>query len=294
MLLGSRREPFLEACLATLEGALDLLAVDLNGSCPENERDLQQSALNATGRLLVEKRPFTNFAEARNHALGMLPPGEGWVLKVDADEVHDPEGLALLTRGILPLLPDSVGIVDAWQMQFMQSFRYVDGLERRHDWFLRRTPELAWSGGVHEQVQGVCGRRLAAPYIYGHYGYVRDPGEVLAKWKQYARLGDSSYDPEELDRAVAEGYLDEQASRCLRYPGGHPEALTRLRRDLETSPSHVARFDRLMEARGRVPGFPRWRTRLRILWRALALARALPRPGRTVVWQLLARLGRAI
>ncbi len=93
---------------------------------------------------------------------------------------------------------------------------------------------------------------------------------------------------------MAEGYLDEQASRCLRYPGGHPEALTRLRRDLETSPSHVVRFDRLMEARGRVPGFPRWRTRLRILWRALALARALPRPGRTVVWQLLARLGRAI
>ncbi len=294
MLLGGRREPFLAACLATLEGALDLLVVDLNGSCPENERDLQQSALHASGRLLVEARPFSNFAEARNHALGMLPPGEGWVLKVDADEVHDPEGLTLVTRGILPLLPDRVGVVDAWQMQFMQSFRYVDGLERRHDWFLRRTPELAYSGGVHEQVLGVRGRRLAAPYIYGHYGYVRDPGEVLAKWKHYARLGDHSYDPEELDRAVAEGYLDEQASRCLRYLGPHPQALTRLRRDLETDPSHVARFDRLMEARGRVPGFPRWRTRLRILWRALALAQVLPGPGRSVVLQLLARLVRAI
>lgn len=294
MLLGGRREPFLAACLASLEGAVDLLVVDLNGSCPENERDLERSALQVSGRLRVEARPFTNFAEARNHALGMLPPGEGWVLKVDADEVHDPEGLALLTRGILPVLPDSVGILDAWQLQFMQSFRYVDGLERRHDWFLRRTPELAWSGGVHEQVLGVRGRRLAAPYIYGHYGYVREPGEVLAKWKHYARLGDRSYDPEELDRAVAEGYLDEQASRCLRHRGWHPEALASVREELEAGPSHVARFDRLMEARGRVPGLPRWRTRLRILWRALALARVLPAQGRSTVLKLAARLNRVI
>ena len=153
---------------------------------------------------------------------------------------------------------------------------------------------MVWSGGVHEQIQGVRGRRLAAPYIYGHFGYVREPGEVLDKWKQYAGLGDSSYDPEELARAVAEGYLDEQASRCHRYPGQHPQALAALRLELEQGPSHVARFDRLMSARGRVPELPRLRLRLRILWRALALGLARGGPGRGALLRLLPRLGHVI
>lgn len=279
------------ACLATLDGALDLLAVDLNGDCPENLRDLEESALFRRGALILEARPFTNFAEARNHTLEMLPPGPGWVMKVDADEVHYPEGLALVTRGILPALPGSVGILDAYQAQFMQSFRYLEAVERRHDLFLRRTPELAYAGGVHEQVQGVRGRRLAAPYVYGHYGYVRDPGEVLDKWKHYAALGDPTYDPEELGRAVAEGYLDEQASRCHLYRGEHPRALEGLREQMERGPSHVARFDRLMGARSRIPEFPGFRMRLRLLWRSLALGLALDSSGRRALAALVGRLG---
>lgn len=294
MILGGRREPFLAPCLASLEGAVDMLVVDVNGDCPQNVLDLEESALFKSGRLRHEARPFAGFAAARNHTLELLPPGEGWILKVDADEVHDPGGLALVTRRILPALPPSVGILDAYTLQFMQSFRYITGVDRRHDLLCRRTPELAFAGDVHEQTLGLRGRRLAAPYVYGHFGYVRDPGEVLDKWRHYAALGDGSYDAEELGRAVGEGYLDEQAALCRSWRGRHPEVLSPLRNSLEEASAHVARFDRLMAARGPVPEAPRLRLRLRVLWRALPLWMALAAPGRPALLSLLRRLAQVL
>ena len=293
MILGGRREPFLAPCLATLEGVVDLLVVEVNGSCDDNVRDLEASALFRAGRLRHEAREFTSFAASRNHTLELLPPGEGWILKVDADEVHDPEALALVTRGLLPALPDAVGILDAYVLQFMQSFRYLTSVDRRHEFLVRRQPGLAFSGDVHEQLLGTRGRRLAAPYVYGHFGYVRDPAEVLDKWKHYATLGDGSYDPRELEQAVAEGYLDEQASLCRPFRGRHPEALEPLREALEREAGHVARFDRLMASRDPAPELPRARQRLRILWRVLPLWLAVGRSGRGPLLDLVSRLFRS-
>ncbi len=294
MLVGARREPFLAPCLAALEAAVDLVVVDLNGHNDENVRDLEESALFRSGRLVHEFRAFTNFAEARNHSLQMLPPGEGWVFTVDSDEVHDPEGLALITRRILPVLPGSVGILDAYNLLFIQSFRYLDGLERRHNQFVRRTPELTWSRAVHEHLHGTRGKRLTAPYIFGHFGYVRPPEEMLDKWKLYARLGDPTKDPEELARRAAEACLEEWMPRCHRYRGRHPQVLDGLREALERGTSHVARFDRLMEAHRHIPWLPRRRSYLRILWRTMPLGVALGKPGRRALLELIAGLGRIL
>jgi len=294
MLLGARREPFLAPCLASLGTAVDLLVVDLNGHNDENLRDLEESALFRSGRLVHEARPFTNFAEARNHTLQMLPPGEGWVFIVDSDEVHDPEGLALITRGLLPALPESVGILDTYNLLFIQSFRYLDGLERRHNQFLRRTADLVWSRAVHEHVGGTRGSRQAAPYVYGHFGHVRPPEEMLDKSRLYSRLGGSTDEPEESVRKGVEVYMDEWMPRCRRYRGRHPEVLDGLREELEQGPSFVARFDRLMEARGKVPWLPRRSSYLRILWRALPLGLALGTAGRRTLFELVARLGRVL
>lgn len=268
MILGARREPFLAACLESLRDAVDLVVVDVNGDCPENVADLEASALAAQRRLSYERRAFTTFADARNHALAMLPPGQqGWILRVDADEVHHPELLREVTRGILPGLSALVGMVDFYSLQFMQSLRYYTGMERRHTMMFRRTRRLGYRGKVHEHLGGLGGVRIVLPYVFGHYGYARDPGEVLEKWRLYNKLGDRTYKAEELDRAVGEGYLDAHAAACMAYAGRQPEPVLRMVPEFP----HADRFERLVEARGPAPGPDRKHERTRVLWRSAPL-----------------------
>src|SRR5688572_11780358 len=103
MIVGSAPEPFLPAVLRGLEGSIDRLVVNFNGENPENRRAFLESSWQETGRLHLIDSPFETFAHARNLCLAEVDTP--WFLNVDADEVHG-AGLRVLTRDLLPLLPD--------------------------------------------------------------------------------------------------------------------------------------------------------------------------------------------
>ena len=103
--VGAAPEPYLGSLLASLDHAVDLLAVNDNSGLPrsENVSPLEASGLARRGALSIARHPFVDFADMRNRAYAALlalerPPD--WVLFADADEVHG-EQIRYLARDVL-------------------------------------------------------------------------------------------------------------------------------------------------------------------------------------------------
>ena len=185
ILVGAQTEPFFATCLESVADAIDYAVVDLNGNYEENTKILENSRLYKEKRMRIERSVFKDYSTARNNTFNMLPLETEWIMRLDADEVHFPQDLQILTKEIIPYLDDSIGMLDAYWLCFFHSFKYVTKLERRHDLFIRYHKGMKWERSIHEQLIGRQGKRLAAPYIFHHYATIKDPEEFLQKVNAY-------------------------------------------------------------------------------------------------------------
>ncbi len=226
LILGSREEPFLGAMLESIASAASLLIVNDNGrGLSPHESILAGSRFGREGRLLVDRTPFTSFAAARNVCLRLHAEcgAGGWIAFIDADEVHAEAVATVALR--LERLPAVYDFVDGYTWHFFQSFDYYTSIERRM-MFFRFTPQLRWEGNVHEQLLGLSGKRIALPYVYGHYGHTLEPRRHAEKGRLYSSLGAPGgvLAQEELDDFDVAGYFAPEYPRLLRFTGSHPRA----------------------------------------------------------------------
>jgi hypothetical protein len=238
LILGPREEPFLEALLASIEPVAQTLIVNDNGGGAADPRGaLTSSAFARNGRLIVDRTPFSGFAEARNACLRAHARecAAAWVAFVDADEVHG-EAAARVAAN-LARVPAGIGFVDGYTWHFFQSFDYYTSIERRMAFF-RFDRSARWSGAVHERLEGVPGRRIALPYVYGHYGHTLAPRRHAEKGRHYSSLGAPGdvLREDQLEDFDVRTYFSPEYPRLLRFYGTHSAAarstLQRLRPEL--------------------------------------------------------------
>jgi len=239
LIVGPREEPFLGALCKSIEGACELLIVNDNSPDPSPHRQaLEQSAFALEGRLILDRAPFTDFANARNICLRLhreRDAGE-WIAFVDADEVHG-EAVNRIAAN-LHAAPAHCDFIDGYTWHFFQSFERYMSIERRMAFF-RFTPHVRWEGAVHEQLRGLSGERIALPYVYAHYGWVMPARRHAEKGRHYLSLGAAGQvvHESELDAVEAENYFEfaHRWATALRFTGTHPQAarptIERLRRE---------------------------------------------------------------
>jgi hypothetical protein len=228
LIVGARDEPYLPALLASLDGVVDVVLVNDNGGEADgaNRAALAACGFARRGAMIVDRAPFVDFASARNRLLAIHAARDlgAWVAFVDADEVHGPAARTI--AGNLHLVPDDVDFVDGYTWHFFRSFDYYTSIERRMTFF-RFSKTLSWRNPVHEVLEGARGKRLALPYVYGHYGHVAPARRHAEKGRQYAALGGPGEAMD--DGAVAAidvaHYFRDFWKRALRFHGEHPAAV---------------------------------------------------------------------
>jgi len=238
LIAGRREEPFLAAALSAIADAAATLIVNDNSSDPSpHAQTLAESRFGREGRLIVDRTPFENFAAARNVCMRLheVHRAGDWVMYVDADEVHGEPIARIASR--LNGVPQDVDYVDGYMWHFFQSFDWYTSIDREM-MFSRFRPGLHWEGPVHEQLVGLRGKRLALPYVYGHYATVHGPRHYAEKGRHYSSLGaPGEVVPEDqLDTVDSAALFAEPYRRLLPFRGAHPQAaaatIARLRREL--------------------------------------------------------------
>ena len=242
MLMGAKREPFLGACLASIRDAVDHLIVNDNSGLAEhpNLSIMQESELYRSGRVTIVPSAFLGFGPCRDLCLDEMrktdEPGR-WIIFVDCDEVHIPS-IRQVTQGLLPKLPERIGIVEGYFQQIFQSPDCIQTLDHRHNLMFRFRPEIHWVGQVHEKLEGLTGRRLVIPYRYFHYGYLEPPKVVAEKWRFYGSLGDQQSGRQS---EIPVEYMQKELVRLHAFYGRHPEAsLPAIREYQEKNPQWLA------------------------------------------------------
>ncbi|HVA33279.1 MAG TPA: glycosyltransferase [Candidatus Baltobacteraceae bacterium] len=239
LILGPRPEPFLGAMLESIADAVSLLIVNDNGPDPSPHlAALECSRFGRDGSLVLDRTPFTGFAQARNVCMRLHAQRNagGWIAFLDADEVH---GLEVgRVAGHLGGVPAEYDFVDGYTWHFFQSFEYYTSIERRM-MFFRFRPGIGWSGAVHERLRGLSGKRVALPYVYAHYGHTLEPRRHAEKGRHYSSLGAPGgvlREDQLADFDVA-GYFATEYPRLLHFGGHHPaaalETLEKLRPSLK-------------------------------------------------------------
>jgi hypothetical protein len=226
LIVGPREEPFLGALLASLDGVVERVIVNDNapGESP-NAQTLQNSAFARRGALVVDRTPFTGFADARNVCMRLhqqLDAGD-WVAFVDADEVHGDAVKHVSTH--LDEVPAEFDRVEGYTWHFFGSFDWYMSIERRL-MFHRFRPGVHWEGNVHEQLRGLPGKSVILPYVYAHYGHTLDVQRHAEKEWHYTNLGAPSkiLDEAQLRNIDVPAYFAEYYPRLMRFRGTHPPA----------------------------------------------------------------------
>lgn len=275
LIVGAQPEPHLPLALESIASAVDFCVVDYNGVQEDNYRALQESRLYREGRLQIGESQWQNFAQARNHTLAMLPPQTEWFMRLDADEVHFPEQLQILTRQLLPALSPRVGMLDCYSQAFAFSWDYLLPLVRRHDFLIRYHPGMRWERGIHEQLSGRQGIRVAAPYLFHHYATLNAPQVLIKKHQNYDRLtaAEPSLPPNPFHADTAAAWLGYYLPQILKYRSGlFPELPRHWAHNPKLQPPYMdfykERLERLLA--GKTPPPQRGQLR-RILFRLPAL-----------------------
>jgi hypothetical protein len=277
LILGARDEPFLEAMLDSIAGVVSLLIVNDNAPDPSpHAQTLARSAFGTGGRIVVDRTPFSGFAAARNICLalhakhGAVP----WVAFIDADEVHGPRIQTIAQR--LDRVPDEYDFVDGYTWHFFGSFDYYTSIERRM-MFFRYARKAHWEGAVHEQLLGLSGKRVALPYVYGHYGHTLQPRRHAEKGRHYSSLGATGnvLREDELDDFDVPRYFAPVYPRLLRFTAAHPAAalasVERLRPLLQAHHALTARIARAQPPHVKVRNLGR-RLNYEARWRSRSLS----------------------
>ena len=226
MIVGRKPEQYLAAVLESIAGVCDHAIVNDNSGLDssENAAVILASRLARTGRLTLVRSSFADFASARNACLEATPSrfAHAWALFIDADEVHG-DSLHAMAK-LLPHLPSEIEAVDGYSRFFIGSFSWWRDLQRTRC-FIRLSPQLRWSGKIHERLSPV-GRRIALPAQWFQYGHVVLPREEAEKSFFYASLG-AGCGPtrEQLDLANAASVWAHLLGRAHRFEGRHPEAM---------------------------------------------------------------------
>lgn len=226
LILGSREEPFLSAMLDSIAGVATVLLVNDNGPDPSpHSAVLESSPFGRSGRIVVDRTPFTGFADARNVCLRLHAECSeaAWVAFIDADEVHGPGIRQIAAR--LGEVPEDYDFVDGYTWHFFASFEYYTSIERRM-MFFRYGGQLLWKGAVHEKLLGLEGKRVVVPYVYGHYGHTLQPRRHAEKGRHYSSLGapGNVLAEDQLDAFDVTRYFAPVYPRLLRFSGDHPAA----------------------------------------------------------------------
>lgn len=227
LITGPREEPFLAALCESLKDACDVLIVNDNAPQPSPHTSVfEQSALGRSGRVLIDRTPFSDFATARNVCLQLHAQYDAgaWIVSVDADDVHGEE-VARIARK-LHTVADGIDFVDGYIRHFFQSFDWYMSIDR-HRSFFRFNPDARWERSVHEQLIGLSGERVALPYVYSHYGWVAPAQMHAQKLRQYQRLGAPGEAEEStLERVRPTSYepFAKRWATALRFTGEHPPA----------------------------------------------------------------------
>ena len=284
LIVGAKPEPYLSAVLASIAGVCDHAVVNDNSGVGDGPSAtvITRSALARAGRLTHLRTRFTDFAGARNACIEATPAPfrQGWVLFVDADEVHGPD-LAPMRR-LLVSLPSDIEAVDGYSRHFIGSFSWWRSVERRLCFF-RLSEERRWHGTVHEALEPL-GARIVLPVVWCHYGYVIEPHIEWERGRLYRSLGqpDPAVDDELIARATVELVWGEKLREAIRYRGPHPPAahptiarLTQLWRDrfaqVDAVAARQSAYERLRNALraanyARLVAWRRFEARLRWRW----------------------------
>jgi len=171
VLIAKDEATMLPACLASVQGVVDEIIVVDTGSTDDTPGLARQ-----VGATVIEHAWADDFAAARN--AGLTACSGDWVLVLDADERLAPGAGASLRRalegarfdcGLLPL--HNAASIDA------DADDVLSGVARRGDpillpRLLRRTPDLAYKGVIHESIGhwltegGRSTGRVEAPIIH--------------------------------------------------------------------------------------------------------------------------------
>ena len=249
MLMGGKEEPFLGACLESLADAVDFVVINDNSGLLQhpNRMTVESSRLFQSGCIQLVESEFIGFGPCRDLCMDWIRREKidpAWIIFVDCDEVHT-RSLITITKEILPVLPQNIGIVDGYFWQCYQDAQFVLSLDHRHNLMFRYHPEIRWTGQVHEHVNHLRGHRLVLPYCYFHYGYLKSPQDIVEKSKMYKMLGDASQ-PDE--NAVVE-IVAAMAQKVTLFQGRHPD-ITKAPLDAVASQNHDrARFITQVESR---------------------------------------------
>lgn len=245
VIIGSRPEPFFAACLASVQEGIDFLILNDNSGIPDNPnlnayRSSQLFKEGRTALIQSDLSKLSGFDEARNLCLeetGRRFSGENvWVLYLDTDEVHTPE-FKKITKRFLPRLPKSVGVVDGYFYQFIQTFDFYYSIDRRHNLLFKYHPGLRWEKPIHSELKGISGKRVPTGYAYFHYGYVYTPENVLKRWRLYKQYDSVPFDPGPM---TADTLFRGDEKKMIPFRGRHPEALSLALKQYDFS--HTERF----------------------------------------------------
>jgi hypothetical protein len=223
IIVGAKPEPYLAASLDAIADVCDHAVINDNSGVrePANAPVYSRSPLAAAGRLTIIRTKFENFSVARNACIEATPRSfeGGWILFVDADEVHGGELLAM--ANLLQRLPDDIDAVDGYSRHYWGSFSWWVAIDRRLCFF-RNTPRTRWSGAVHERLVG-ADRRAVMPAVWAHYGHVVTPRMEWEKSRLYASLGQCDWAPDDADliAATPADVYGERARRAMPHRGAH-------------------------------------------------------------------------
>ncbi len=219
-LIARDEERMLPDCLRSVRGVVDEIVVVDTGS-----RDRTRAIALAAGARVVEHPWQDSFAAARNAA---LPAAKGdWLLILDADERLGPGATKALQRALKGTR------ADCFLLPLHNASRHdatheevLSGAARRGEpvWLprlLRRTPDLAWEGVVHESVGSwlTRGSRTVAraDACIVHYGAIPEYRTTLNKDERNLNLLDRQCELTPDDPA-ARAYLARELIRCGELP----------------------------------------------------------------------------
>lgn len=208
-------EAMIGGCLDSVRGVVDAIVLVDTGS-----KDRTVEIAREHGATIVEHPWCDDFAAARNAALPHV--NDGFVLMLDADERLGHGARKVLRRalerndfdcGVLPL--HDAATLDA-KPEDVLSGRARRGEPMLLPRLLRRTPDLAWEGIVHEQVTSWALRhrrivQLDAPIV--HYGAVPSLREARSKNERNRKLLERRAQIEPHNPTV-QAYLARELERC--------------------------------------------------------------------------------
>ncbi len=160
-------EANLDACLASVAGAVDEIVVSDTGSV-----DRTKEIARAHGAIVVERAWTRDFAAARNHAIEHAT--KDWVLILDADETIDTAARPLLRAAIATT---SAAALKTRTRNLLPPGEIAAFNEIVQTRLFRRDPAHRYVGKVHEQITGSildAGGTIAeadAELIVLHHGY---------------------------------------------------------------------------------------------------------------------------